>query len=43
MSPIDAPWCCDRVGDFAVAGDLAVGKISPVKAVVAVVSVGGRG
>ena len=33
----------EHVGAFAVAGDLAVGEISPVKAVVAVVSAGGRG
>ena len=33
----------EHVGAFAVAGDLAVGEISPVKATVAVVSAGGRG
>ena len=33
----------EQVGAFAVAGDLAVGEISSVKAVAAVVSAGGRG
>ena len=33
----------EHVGAFAVAGDLAVGEISLVNAVVAAVSAGGRG
>ena len=33
----------EHVGAFAVAGDLAVGENSPVKAAAAVVSAGGRG
>ena len=32
MPPIDAPCCEERVGTVAVAGDLAVGEISPVSA-----------
>ena len=32
MPPIDAPCCEERVGIVAVAGDLAVGEISPVSA-----------
>ena len=39
---MDVLGCGERVGTFAVAGDLAVVEISPVKAVAAVVSVGGR-
>ena len=33
----------EHVGVFAVAGDLVVGEISPVSAVVAAVNAGGRG
>ena len=33
----------EHVGAFAVAGDLAVGENSPIKAVATVVSVGSRG
>ena len=32
MPPIDVPCCEERVGTVAVAGDLAVGEISPVSA-----------
>jgi len=40
---MDVLGCGERVGTFAVAGDLAVDEISPIKAAVAVVSTGGRG
>ena len=33
----------EHVGAFAIAGDLAVDEISPVKAAVTMVSAGGRG
>ena len=40
---VGAPSLGERVGVFAIAGNLIVGEISSVSAVVAVVKAGGRG
>ena len=41
LPPIDASCCRERIRALSVAGDIAVGEESPVRAVAAVVNVGG--
>jgi len=43
VTSVGAHSCGEHVGAFAIAGNLAVGEISPVRAVITVVNARGRG